>query len=119
MSEKVNNLYSEWAGHEHTQDYECNIYDSAQMLGFAEYCIEAELAETHAEIRAFKDSYVAAVDIASDKDAIIKQMLEPMKGFVAMFTDTKKYPDQETVVTGLRIVFPRMQAAIEAAKGGK
>lgn len=47
----LDELYREWAGHEHTQDIERNIYDSAQAQDFAGYCIaelQAELAEKQA-----------------------------------------------------------------------
>jgi len=44
-------------------------------------------------------------------------MLDALEEFTKMFTDTNKYPDPETITTGLRILFPRAMAAIRAAKG--
>ena len=46
-------------------------------------------------------------------------MYEALSEMVAMFIDTKRYPDPETVTTGLRILLPKMQAALRAADGGE
>lgn len=36
-----------------------------------------------------------------------------------MFTDTKKYPDPETITTGLRILLPKALDALKKARGEK
>lgn len=49
--------------------------------------------------------------------AAAPELLAALKEFVAMFIDTKLYPDPETIVTGLRIFLPNARAAIRKAEG--
>jgi len=64
MSKKINELYLQWTGHEHTQDYERNIYDSAQMLEFAEYCVEDE----NAELKRVNNKMIRALHRIKERD---------------------------------------------------
>jgi len=59
----INDLYREWAGHDHALDIERNIYDSTQMQDFAGYCIaelRSELAEYESLIKLQRQRSVEA-----------------------------------------------------------
>ena len=64
------------------------------------------------------DSYATTEDKANALlCAASPDLAEVAIEFVEMFTNTKKYPDPETIVTGLRILFPKAMKAIRKARG--
>lgn len=52
----------------------------SQMLAYgSEYIrVEKQLKEARAEIAAFRDSYIKAVEISSDKDKVIEQLIDAL-----------------------------------------
>ena len=57
--------------------------------------------------------------VVERKDELIEQMQGVLSEVVTTFIDTQRYPDPETVTTGLRILLPKMQSALEAAERKK
>lgn len=55
----------------------------------------------------------------ADLIAAAPELYEALEEFTKMFPDTVKYPDPETITTGLRILLPKAQAALKKARGEK
>lgn len=76
-----------------------------------------EMSEEMPEDEVAEQEKRAAAD--ANLIAAAPELYEALEEFAKMFTDTKKYPDPETITTGLRILLPNALDALRKARGEK